>query len=260
MRPNLLKPALARGTLRTIAAPTSAEYKTYIEKDPALTRRFQTVQVDEPSEERAILMLRGVASTMEAHHKVQVLDEAIEAAVKLSHRYIPARQLPDKAVSLLDTACARVAISQHAVPPEVDDCRKRIEALETELGIIGREQAIGIDAASRRANAAAKHAQERERLTGLEANGQREKALVDKILELRQKLRAGAAPVEGTGSTLEKSAAAVKGPQPAPPAAAAAAPAPVEVPAPLDENTRRELLRELGALQSESARCRARGR
>src|SRR5579859_5629488 len=239
---NLLKPALARGTLRTIAATTWAEYKKYIEKDPALTRRFQTVQVDEPSEERAILMLRGVASTMEAHHKVQVLDEAIEAAVKLGHRYIPARQLPDKAVSLLDTACARVSISQHAVPPEVDDCRKRIEALETELGIIGREQAIGIDAAARQARAGAKLAEERERLSGLEANWQREKALVDKILELRGKLRAGAAPVEGTGSNLEKSAAAAQLPQPAAP----------ETPAPpLDERARIELLRELGALQQE---------
>ena len=113
---NLLKPALARGNLRTIGATTWAEYKKYIEKDPALTRRFQMVQIDEPSEEKAILMMRGVASTMEKHHRVQVLDEALEAAVKLSHRYIPARQLPDKSVSLLDTACARVAISQHAVP------------------------------------------------------------------------------------------------------------------------------------------------
>jgi type VI secretion system protein VasG len=113
---NLLKPALARGNLRTIGATTWAEYKKHIEKDPALTRRFQTVQIDEPSEEKAILMMRGVASVMEKHHKVQILDEALEAAVKLSHRYIPARQLPDKSVSLLDTACARVAISQHAVP------------------------------------------------------------------------------------------------------------------------------------------------
>ena len=111
---NLLKPALARGTLRTIAATTWAEYKKYIEKDPALTRRFQVVQVAEPSEDKAILMVRGVASMLEKHHRVQVLDEALEAAVRLSHRYIPARQLPDKAVSLLDTACARVAISQHA--------------------------------------------------------------------------------------------------------------------------------------------------
>ena len=107
---NLLKPALARGKLRTIAATTWAEYKQYIEKDPALTRRFQVVQVEEPSEARAVLMLRGVAGVLEKHHGVQILDEAIEAAVALSHRYIPARQLPDKAVSLLDTACARVAI------------------------------------------------------------------------------------------------------------------------------------------------------
>ena len=140
---NLLKPALARGTLRTVAATTWSEYKKYIEKDPALTRRFQTVKVEEPSEEKAILMMRGSASTLEKHHRVQLLDEAIEAAVRLSHRYIPGRQLPDKSVSLLDTACARVAISQHAVPAEVDDSRRRIEALETELEIIGRERDAG---------------------------------------------------------------------------------------------------------------------
>ena len=125
---NLLKPALARGTLRTVAATTWAEYKKHIEKDPALTRRFQMVQIAEPSEERAILMMRAMASVMEKHHRVQLLDEALEAAVRLSHRYIPARQLPDKSVSLLDTACARVAISQHAEPAEVEDCRRRIEA------------------------------------------------------------------------------------------------------------------------------------
>ncbi len=134
---NLLKPALARGTLRTIAATTFAEYKKYFEKDPALTRRFQVVQVEEPSEQKAILMMRGIALPLEKHHRVQILDEAIEAAVRLSHRYIPARQLPDKSVSLLDTAAARVAVSQHAVPAAVDDCRRRIQALETELSIIG---------------------------------------------------------------------------------------------------------------------------
>ena len=245
---NLLKPALARGTLRTIAATTWAEYKKYIEKDPALTRRFQTLQIDEPTEDRAILMLRGVTSTMEAHHQVQVLDEAIEAAVKLSHRYIPGRQLPDKAVSLLDTSCARVAISQHAVPAEVDDCRKQIEALETELAIIGREQAIGIDAASRQARAAAKLAQESERLLGLETSWQREKALVDKVLEHRGRLRAGAAPVEGTGSTLEKSAAAAKRGAPSP-AVSAVAPAPPN----LSEADRSNLLAELTVLQAELA-------
>ncbi|HLY55807.1 MAG TPA: type VI secretion system ATPase TssH, partial [Stellaceae bacterium] len=194
---NLLKPALARGTLRTIAATTWAEYKKYFEKDPALTRRFQVVQVDEPSEAKAILMMRGIASPLEKHHRVQILDEAIEAAVRLSHRYIPARQLPDKSVSLLDTAAARVAISQHAVPPAVDDSRRRIQALETELEIIARETAIGIDAAAREASARAAVEAEREILGGLEGRWEAEKGLVDKLLALRAQLRDGTAPVEG---------------------------------------------------------------
>ncbi len=205
---NLLKPALARGTLRTIGATTFAEYKKHIEKDPALTRRFQTIQVDEPDEAKAILMMRGVASTMEKHHKVQILDEALEAAVRLSHRYIPARQLPDKSVSLLDTACARVAVSLHATPAEVDDCRKRIEALETELGIIAREKAIGIDIGKRENEATEFLAGERTRLAGLDARWSEEKGLVDQLLDLRAKLRAGIRPVEGTGSQLEAEAAA----------------------------------------------------
>jgi type VI secretion system protein VasG len=206
---NLLKPALARGTLRTIGATTFAEYKKHIEKDPALTRRFQTVQIDEPDEPRAILMMRGVASTMEKHHKVQILDEALEAAVKLSHRYIPARQLPDKSVSLLDTACARVAVSLHATPAEVDDSRKRIEALETELQIIGREKAIGINTAKRESDASELLAVEKIRLTELEGRWNAERTLVDELLELRAKLRAGIRPVEGTGSNLEAEAAVV---------------------------------------------------
>ncbi|WP_165681204.1 type VI secretion system ATPase TssH [Metapseudomonas otitidis] len=195
---NLLKPALARGTLRTVAATTWAEYKKHIEKDPALTRRFQVVQVDEPSEHRAILMMRGVASTMEQHHQVQILDEALEAAVKLSHRYIPARQLPDKSVSLLDTACARVAISLHAVPAEVDDSRRRIEALETELAIIGREHAIGVAIGSRQVDTQAALGAERARLGELEARWAEEKALVDELLATRARLRAAAEPVDGT--------------------------------------------------------------
>jgi type VI secretion system protein VasG len=203
---NLLKPALARGNLRTIGATTWAEYKKHIEKDPALTRRFQTVQIDEPSEEKAILMMRGVASVMEKHHKVQILDEALEAAVKLSHRYIPARQLPDKSVSLLDTACARVAISQHAVPAEVDDTRKRIQALETELAIIAREKNVGVDVAAREEAANEKLATQKARLETLEANWVAEKDLVEKILDIRSKLRGSNAPVEGTGSALEESA------------------------------------------------------
>jgi type VI secretion system protein VasG len=186
---NLLKPALARGKLRTIAATTWAEYKKHIEKDPALTRRFQVVQVSEPTEDKALLMMRGVASTLEKHHRVQILDEALEASVKLSHRYIPARQLPDKSVSLLDTACARVAIGQHAIPAEVEDCRSRIAGLETELEIIAREHASGWNVSEREASARAKLDAERTRLGELEARWKQEKALVEQILELRGKLR-----------------------------------------------------------------------
>jgi type VI secretion system protein VasG len=201
---NLMKPALARGTLRTVAATTWAEYKKYIEKDPALTRRFQVIQVGEPSEDRAILMMRGVATVMEKHHRVQLLDEGLEAAVKLSHRYIPARQLPDKAVSLLDTACARVGISQHAVPAEVEDSRHRIDALDTELEIIAREKAVGVETAQRESDAKAKLAAEKDRLAQLEARWRNEKELVDEILSIRAKLRGVVGKVEGTQSALEE--------------------------------------------------------
>jgi type VI secretion system protein VasG len=203
---NLLKPALARGNLRTIAATTWAEYKKYFEKDPALTRRFQVVQVHEPSEDKTILMMRGVASTLEAHHRVQILDEALEAAVRLSHRYIPARQLPDKAVSLMDTACARVAVSQHATPPEIEDAQRRIETLNTELEIIDREAAIGIEVEGRRKSAEEKLAAGKSKLAGLEPRWKAEQELVTKVLGLRAKLREGRSPVEGTSSDLEKKA------------------------------------------------------
>ena len=188
---NLLKPALARGTLRTIAATTWDEYKRHIEKDPALTRRFQVVKVDEPDEARCIRMMRAVMVPFEKHHKVQVLDEAIDCAVRLAHRYIPARQLPDKAVSLIDTAAARVAVSQHAVPPEVDDNRRRIEALNTELGILGRETATGLDHQARVAEINDKLAKEKEELAGLEKHWNEEKEIVAQVLDLRSKLRAG---------------------------------------------------------------------
>ncbi|WP_025859472.1 type VI secretion system ATPase TssH [Pseudomonas sp. CHM02] len=185
---NLLKPALARGTLRTVGATTFAEYKRHIEKDPALTRRFQTVHVDEPDEARALLMLRGIAETMQNHHQVHILDSALEAAVRLSNRYIPARQLPDKAVSLIDTACARVAVSLHATPAEVDDSRRRIESLETELAIIERETAIGVETASRRAAVDALLASERARLDEVEGRWDNELALVEQIQRLRSQL------------------------------------------------------------------------
>ncbi|KVX83457.1 ClpV1 family T6SS ATPase [Burkholderia ubonensis] len=146
---NLLKPALARGHLRTIGATTWSEYKQHIEKDPALTRRFQLVQVSEPEEDAALTMLRGLAEKLEAHHRVLVFDDALQAAVNLSHRYIPARQLPDKAISLLDTACARVAVSQHAVPAPVEDARRRIDGLRVERERIARECALGAGDAAR---------------------------------------------------------------------------------------------------------------
>jgi type VI secretion system protein VasG len=202
---NLLKPALARGNLRTIGATTWAEYKKYIEKDPALTRRFQVVQIPEPDEMKAVLMLRGVATVLEKHHRVQLLDEAIEAAVKLSHRYIPARQLPDKAVSLLDTACARVAVSQHATPAEVEDCQRRIEGLEIESGIIAREAMVGVQTGERGNEVAAKLLAERDRLVGLEARWKDEKAIVDRILALRATLRGADKPVDGTPPPLLES-------------------------------------------------------
>ncbi|PBB23639.1 MULTISPECIES: type VI secretion system ATPase TssH [unclassified Mesorhizobium] len=193
---NLLKPALARGELRTIAATTWAEYKQHIEKDPALTRRFQVVKIEEPSETVAVLMLRGVAGVLEQHHKVQILDEAIEASVSLSHRYIPARQLPDKAVSLLDTACARVAVSQHATPAEVEDILRRRQALEVEEGIIGREAAIGIEVADRQARVEAGLAETETMLAAAQARWDREKALVAEILDLRAKLRGEGVPLD----------------------------------------------------------------
>lgn len=186
---NLLKPALARGTLRTIGATTWAEYKKYIEKDPALTRRFQVVQVPEPDEAKAVAMLRGVATVLEKHHKVLLLDEAISAAVSLSHRYIPARQLPDKAVSLLDTSCARVAVSQHATPPEVENVQRRIEMLDVEIGIVEREAAVGIPVGERLAEAGVKRAAAAEVLAALDLRWKEEKALVEQVLELRGRLR-----------------------------------------------------------------------
>ncbi|MEN8750080.1 type VI secretion system ATPase TssH [Marivita sp.] len=203
---NLLKPALARGTLRTIGATTWAEYKKHIEKDPALTRRFQVVQVEEPSIPKAIMMMRGIASMLENHHKVQVLDEGIEAAVSLSARYIPARQLPDKSVSVLDTACARVAVSQHAVPAEVDDSRKRIDALTTELEIIGRDETAGMDVGVRRETIQALKEEEEARLAELDKRWEAEKAVVVDILDLRAKLREGGAPVDTPDAAGEEAA------------------------------------------------------
>jgi type VI secretion system protein VasG len=183
---NLLKPALARGKLRTIAATTWAEYRQYIEKDPALVRRFQPVAVMEPETQTAIDMLRSVAPLMERHHKVTVLDEAIEAAVKLSQRYVPARQLPDKAVSLIDTACARVAVSQHSIPAEVEDRRRTVELLKVEAEIAAREIARGGGRAGRPAEIAKKIAEAEAARTETEKKWESEKAAVTALAAIRE--------------------------------------------------------------------------
>ncbi|RUU31557.1 type VI secretion system ATPase TssH [Mesorhizobium sp. M6A.T.Ce.TU.016.01.1.1] len=253
---NLLKPALARGELRTIAATTWAEYKQHIEKDPALTRRFQVVKIDEPSEAVAVLMLRGVAGVLEQHHKVQILDEAIEAAVGLSHRYIPARQLPDKAVSLLDTACARVAISQHATPAEVEDIMRRRQALEVERAIIGREAAIGIGVADRQARVETGLAETELTLAAAQERWDREKALVGEILELRARLRGEGVPLdaveppEAVAETAGADVPETKAPETDADATATADPSPPDPAA--DLARLRELMAELAEAQGET--------
>lgn len=195
---NLLKPALARGQLRTIGATTWAEYKKYIEKDPALTRRFQVIQLAEPDEAQAILMLRSSAAPLERHHQVLLLDEAIVAAVKLSHRYIPARQLPDKAVALLDTACARVAVSQRTVPPPLQDCLQRLAALETEAAIAEREARLAAGDAARVDQLRAQLRQCAAERDALQQRWEEERRQVEAILALRAELQA--APPEALGA------------------------------------------------------------
>ena len=191
---NLLKPALARGELRTIAATTWAEYKKYFEKDAALARRFQVVKVEEPTEEVCVEMMRGLAATLEEHHGVRLLDEAVRATVQLSHRYIADRQLPDKAVSLLDTAAARVAIGHTAVPPAVEDCCRRIDQLTLSLEILGREQSAGTDHQQRLDELTeAKTAAEAE-LAELNEQWKQEKELVGEIRRIRRTLEGEVQP------------------------------------------------------------------
>ncbi|MFS2110159.1 type VI secretion system ATPase TssH [Sphingomonas sp. Sphisp140] len=194
---NLLKPALARGRLRTIAATTYAEYRQYFEKDPALTRRFQTVDVSEPETDKAIDMIRSVAPMMEAHHQVVVLDEAVAAAVTLSQRYVPARQLPDKAVSLLDTACARVAVSQHATPAAVEDRRRKVELLEVEREVVAREASGQYRADDRLAKIDEELVEARAARDAVEAKWKREEQALDTVVQARAALRDARAEAEG---------------------------------------------------------------
>ncbi|XVJ69397.1 MAG: type VI secretion system ATPase TssH [Rhizobacter sp.] len=189
---NLLKPALARGVLRTIGATTWAEYKKYIEKDPALTRRFQLVQIHEPDEAKAVNMLRGVAAKLEGHHKVRIGDDAVAAAVTLSHRYIPSRQLPDKAVSLLDTACSRVAMALHATPARLEDVVRRLEALKIELEVVQRESALGVEHVKRLEELNALIARSEQEREALAARFERESEVVQRIVTAEGALVAAA--------------------------------------------------------------------
>ena len=185
---NLLKPALARGELRTIAATTWAEYKKYFERDPALTRRFQVVKVEEPSIDKGINMMRAISEMLQNHHKVRILDEAIVDSVKLSSRYITARQLPDKSVSLLDTACARVALSQSATPAVIEDTRRRITQCERNIASLEREHAALGNCEERITSLSEEKTGLETHLVEQEAQWEKEKSLVVKIHALQEKI------------------------------------------------------------------------
>ncbi|KVR19688.1 ClpV1 family T6SS ATPase [Burkholderia ubonensis] len=193
---NLLKPALARGELRTIAATTWSEYKKYFEKDAALARRFQVVKVEEPSEPLAAAMLRGMSGLMEKHFNVRILDDAITEAVRLSHRYISGRQLPDKAISVLDTACAKVALAQSATPAAIDDTRKRIERIDAEIASLEREAASGAAHDERLGELRGARDAALEQLAADEARYEGERAIVAEITELRAALDRTRGPSE----------------------------------------------------------------
>ena len=191
---NILKPALARGELRTIAATTWSEYKKYFEKDPALARRFQVVKVEEPTEVKCQVMLRGLVPVLERHHNVRILDEGLAAAVKFSHRYLPDRQLPDKAVSVLDTACARLSLGQNSTPPAIEDVTREIDDCTVQLRVLERESALGTDHAERLSAIASQKEQAEARLTELQARWEKERDLVNRVREIRGKLEAAASP------------------------------------------------------------------
>lgn len=250
---NLLKPALARGELRTIAATTWAEYKKYFERDAALARRFQVVKVEEPDEKTAVEMMRGLLATLEKHHKVRILNEALVDAVKLSSRYISGRQLPDKAVSLLDTTCARIGLSQAASPPQLEDCQRRITQLETTIGVLQREMDAGADHSEQIAELEKERDACVEELGRLQERWEKEKELVAKIRDALSRL-SGLPATNGNGSAAPSNPSQPAGNE------AAGAPAgsqpPVELSPEQKEKLRvelREYEEQLAALQGERA-------
>ena len=193
---NLLKPALARGELRTIAATTWSEYKKYFEKDPALARRFQVVKVEEPTEPQCMVMIRGIVGALEKHHQVRILDEGVAAAVKLSHRYLAGRQLPDKAVSVLDTACARLALGQNATPSIIEDLKRQIDDIEVQQRVLRRESVTGADHGERMEQLIQQKASLEQSFHALSGKWDRTKGLVQQIRDVRAELEAAA---DGSG-------------------------------------------------------------
>ena len=186
---NLLKPALARGELRTIAATTWSEYKKYFEKDAALARRFQVIKVEEPDEEKAMVMMRAIGPFLEKHHNVMITDEALKDSVRLSHRYIPARQLPDKSVSVLDTACARVAIGLTTRPGAIEDISRRIGDIERELKILKKESIMGRDHAERMDKLTKEKDELQTKVEALDDKWKKELEIANKIIAVRAEIR-----------------------------------------------------------------------
>jgi type VI secretion system protein VasG len=255
---NLLKPALARGELRTIAATTWSEYKKYFEKDPALARRFQVVKVEEPTEAQCMVMMRGLVGALEKHHKVRILDEAVAAGVRLSHRYLAGRQLPDKAVSVLDTACARLSLAQNATPPAIEDAIRRLDDLGVQKRVLEREVAVGVDHGERLGEIAKQTTEVQDRLSTLRGRWDKERELVTRIRDLRAQLEGdvpggGESPHRGNGN-----AAASTSPQASDAAAQTSAVAGVITAASPDE-LRADLSKletELSGLQGEAGLIR----
>jgi type VI secretion system protein VasG len=252
---NLLKPALARGELRTIAATTWSEYKKYFEKDAALARRFQVVKVEEPIETQCAVMLRGIIPALEKHHKVRILDEGLVAAVKFSHRYLAGRQLPDKAVSVLDTACARLALGQSATPPAIEDATRQLDDLEVQQRILERESALGAVHTERLEEIAKQRVEVEACLKTLRDRWTKEHELVSRIRELRAQVEAA---VSGDGhGAVSTAKPAPEGAAPAPPTAAAKPAAGAAAPAPTAAATEPAPARDPEALRAELAKLDA---
>jgi type VI secretion system protein VasG len=208
---NLLKPALARGELRTIAATTWSEYKKYFEKDPALARRFQVVKVEEPTETQCMVMMRGIVGSLEKHHKVRILDEAVAAGVRLSNRYLAGRQLPDKAVSVLDTACARLSLGQNATPAAIEDAVRQLDDLEVQERVLNREVAVGADHSERLATIGTSKTDTKARLDSMRERWNKERDLVSKIRDIRGKLEGDSGGATTAAASTAKAPAPVGG-------------------------------------------------